>query len=279
MKSTILVALGLTLSLMACGQKIKNAKTETVKIYGNCGMCENNIETAGLDKKVSMVDWNKDTKMATITYDATQTNTSNILKKVALAGYDSDEFLAPDDTYGKLHECCQYERASKPKTNEGANAKANSTDERIQNTAADNELKSVVSSYFGIKDALVKTDGKAASTKAREMIAALNAVKMDKLSETEHTAWMAVMKDLAFDAGHIEETTEASHQRDHFNALSKNIYTLIKATKNEAPVYYQKCPMANNGKGANWLSMENAIKNPYYGSQMLSCGSTIETIK
>ena len=37
--------------------------------------------------------------------------------------------------------------------------------------------------------------------------------------------------------------------------------------------------MANGGKGANWLSKENAVKNPYYGSQMLTCGSTVETIK
>jgi len=37
--------------------------------------------------------------------------------------------------------------------------------------------------------------------------------------------------------------------------------------------------MYNDGKGANWLSTENGVKNPYYGSQMLNCGKTIETIK
>jgi len=36
--------------------------------------------------------------------------------------------------------------------------------------------------------------------------------------------------------------------------------------------------MYNNGKGANWLSKEEAVKNPYYGSQMLTCGSVQETI-
>jgi len=62
-------------------------------------------------------------------------------------------------------------------------------------------------------------------------------------------------------------------------SLSKNMYELIKVSKSETPVYYQHCPMANDGKGANWLSKENAIKNPYYGSQMLTCGSIVETIK
>jgi hypothetical protein len=37
--------------------------------------------------------------------------------------------------------------------------------------------------------------------------------------------------------------------------------------------------MANSGKGANWLSKENAIKNPYYGSSMLTCGKTVEIIE
>ena len=34
-------------SLTSCEAQVKNAKTETVKIYGNCGMCEKTIETAG----------------------------------------------------------------------------------------------------------------------------------------------------------------------------------------------------------------------------------------
>ena len=37
--------------------------------------------------------------------------------------------------------------------------------------------------------------------------------------------------------------------------------------------------MANNGKGANWLSKENKVQNPYYGSVMLTCGKVVETIK
>ena len=57
------------------------------------------------------------------------------------------------------------------------------------------------------------------------------------------------------------------------------MYELIKVSRPAETVYYQHCPMADDGKGANWLSKESAIKNPYYGSQMLSCGKTVETIK
>lgn len=47
------------LSFIASNAQIKNAKTESVKIYGNCGMCETTIEKAGNLKKTAEVDWNK----------------------------------------------------------------------------------------------------------------------------------------------------------------------------------------------------------------------------
>ncbi len=271
----------LMLSFGVSNAQIKNAKTETVKIYGNCGMCESTIEKAGNIKKAAEVDWNKETKMATITYDAKKTNQVEILKRIALVGYDSDKFLAPDDVYAKLPECCLYERVNKPVAK--AEPKTETHDHSSHTASTEmqevNQLKSVFENYFALKDALVKSDGNLASAKAKELLNALNAVQMNKLSNEEHTVWMKVMKDLIFDTEHIEETKDVGHQRDHFNTLSDNMYQLLKVSKQETPTYYQHCPMANKGKGANWLSKENAIKNPYYGSQMLTCGSTVETIK
>jgi Cu(I)/Ag(I) efflux system membrane fusion protein len=37
--------------------------------------------------------------------------------------------------------------------------------------------------------------------------------------------------------------------------------------------------MANDNKGADWLSFDKAIKNPYFGDKMLQCGSVEQTIK
>jgi copper chaperone CopZ len=274
-------------SLTSCEAQVKNAKTETVKIYGNCGMCETTIETAGNVKKVAKVDWDKDTKMAILTYDSTKTNQDEILKRIALAGYDSDKFLAPDDVYSKLHGCCQYERVTKTavvktdvvEDHSSHNHDATTTEKATETAKEVNQLKSIFDNYFTLKDALVKSDGKLASSIAKELLSNINAVNMTKLSTDEHTVWMKIMKDLAFDTEHIEETKDAGHQRDHFTSLSKNMYALIKVSKQETPIYYQNCPMYNDGKGANWLSKEITIKNPYYGSQMLSCGKTVETIK
>ena len=282
--SKILVAITLLLSFTSCDAQIKNAKTETVKIYGNCGMCKKVIEKAGNLKKVAKVDWNVDTKVATVTYDIKKTNQDAILKRIALSGYDSDKFLSPDNVYNNLPACCHYDRAAKVLVKAESLAVSNPTKHSEMNmettpATTENQLKAIFDNYFAVKDALVKTDGNTASAKAAALLSAINAVKMETLKTDEHTVWMKVVAPLKEDAEHISDTQDAKHQRDHFDTLSANIYELIKVSKQDTPTYFQHCPMANDGKGADWLSKENTIKNPYFGSMMLSCGKTVETIK
>jgi len=282
----IMIAISVLLSTTGNAQ-IKNAKTESVKIYGNCGMCETKIEKAGNIKKIANVDWNQETQMATLTYDAKKTNQEEILKRIALVGYDSDKFLAPDDVYNNLHGCCQYDRVAKVPVKEDNKTTASSEDHSNHNHSEmittevqkDNQLKVIFDNYFLLKDALIASDGTKTALASKELLTAINNVKMDKLEMESHMVWMKVVNTIKEDAEHIADTKDVKHQRDHFTTLSKDIYSLIKASKYETPVYYQFCPMFNDGKGANWLSKENAVKNPYYGSMMLSCGKTVETIK
>ena len=287
--SKILMVITVLLSAVNSFAQIKNSKTETVKIYGNCDMCKTTIEKAGNLKNVATVDWNKDTKIATLNYDSTKTNQDEILKRIALAGYDSEKFLAPDDVYAKLSDCCQYNRELKPVAkakDAGMDMKAEHANHSTKEMATTNtattqnapQLKTVFDNYFSVKDALVKTDAGTSSAKASELVKAIKAVEMTKLSAEEHTVWMKVMKDLTSNAEKIAIAKEVSKQRETFTLLSKNMYELTKVSKQETPVYYQHCPMYNNGKGANWLSKEEAVKNPYYGSKMLTCGSVQETI-
>ena len=282
----ILMAMTLLLSITFVNAQIKNAKTETAKIYGNCGMCKKTIETAANVTKTAKVDWNVDTKMASITYDTKKTNPDEILKRIALVGYDSDKFLAPDAVYDKLHGCCQYDREAKiVATSQPAmemttmeNHANHDMDHKAVKEEA-NQLKAVFDSYFMVKDALVNTDASVASTKSKDLLSKLKAVQMDKLAMDVHMVWMKVMKDLTSDSKAISETQDVKKQRVQFMSLSKNMRDLLLVAKFDTPVYYQFCPMANGGKGANWLSKENAVKNPYYGAQMMTCGKVVETIK
>ena len=275
----IVMAITLLLSFTVSNAQIKNAKTETVKIFGNCGMCETTIEKAGSLKKIANVDWNKDTKMATLTYDAKKTNQDEILKRIALAGYDSDKFLAPDAAYSKLPGCCQYDREAKVAVKTETKSEETKMEMNDHSTMTENQgtdqLKPVFDNYFSLKDALVKTDSKMASAKSKDLLTAITVVKMETLKMDVHMTWMKVYKDLTADAKNISETQDIKKQRELFKSLSKNTYELIKVSKFTEPVYYQYCPMQD----ANWLSKENTIKNTYYGSQMLSCGKTVETIK
>ena len=283
----IMIAISVLLSTTGNAQ-IKNAKTESVKIYGNCGMCETKIEKAGNIKKIANVDWNQETQMATLTYDAKKTNPDEILKRIALVGYDSDKFLAPDDVYNNLHGCCQYDRVAKVPVKEETTSIASNGDHSNHSNHSEtsttviqgeNQLKVVFDNYFLVKDALITSNGNSTASASKELVTAINNVKMDKLDMDVHMVWMKVVNTIQKDAENIANTKDVKIQRDHFTSLSKEIYTLIKISKYENPVYYQFCPMFNDGKGANWLSKENAVKNPYYGSMMLNCGKTVETIK
>ncbi|MEO6304615.1 MAG: DUF3347 domain-containing protein [Bacteroidia bacterium] len=265
----------------SCNGQIKDAKTVSLKIDGNCGMCEKTIETSANKKNIAKLDWNKDSKIASVSFDASKTSEDEILKRVALAGYDNERFLAPDEAYANLPECCKYNRTRK-KTEVKTEVVANTIDKsdvaNIQNNVVD-QLKLIFDSYSDIKNALVKTDSKSAITKAENLSAAISKLDMNKLEANQHKIWMKVYKDLRSETDKIAKSNNIEEQRMTFIQLSEYIYELIKVANFDFPIYYQHCPMYNNNKGANWLSLESTVKNPYYGSQMLSCGKTIETIK
>jgi Cu(I)/Ag(I) efflux system membrane fusion protein len=76
----------------------------------------------------------------------------------------------------------------------------------------------------------------------------------------------------------IANNDNLENQRAHFVILNENIVPIAMSIENSTNYYIQKCPMANNNKGAVWLSMEEEIRNPYYGDAMLTCGSVIDSL-
>ncbi|MCU0390074.1 MAG: DUF3347 domain-containing protein [Thermoflexibacter sp.] len=138
------------------------------------------------------------------------------------------------------------------------------------------KLNELLTSYYGIKNALVAEDGTTASIQADVFIKTLSEINVEKMASKEQKTWKEYADKIKFDAEHIAETKDASHQRDHFNDLSNNLFAVLKAFKvNTAEVYQQFCPM----KKTYWLSESSDIKNPYYGKKMLTCGKVTETLK
>lgn len=92
---------------------------------------------------------------------------------------------------------------------------------------------------------------------------------------------MVLLYDAREHAEHIGKNGgNIAHQREHYVMLSKDIADLIKTFGSGGQTLYKDfCPMANDGKGAIWISEVKEIKNPYLGSKMPTCGSMKQEIK
>jgi hypothetical protein len=117
--------------------------------------------------------------------------------------------------------------------------------------------------YIIIKNALVNGDSKTAAEAA--------ATFQQTIADD---ADFALKNDLLKATGELAKAASLDKQRAAFNEVSTTFWKLVKtAGKIETPLYYQYCPM----KKAYWVSKEKDIKNPYYGSSMLTCGKVVET--
>jgi len=127
---------------------------------------------------------------------------------------------------------------------------------------AQQNLDEVVNTYIHVKDALVKGDNKSAQTLSADLLIKVKGLKADGKLE-KSTLKLSEQKDL-------------EKQRKAFEEVSTTLWALVKeARKLEKDLYYQYCPM----KKSYWISTEPAIRNPYYGSQMLTCGKVSDQKK
>ena len=134
--------------------------------------------------------------------------------------------------------------------------------------AQDGAPSSLLSSYYNIKDALIAGNQDLAATKADEFTKAAKSIDEQTISADK-------INTLVKAATAISQNKDLKQQRLRFADLSTDMISAVKAAKIWGqPVYEAYCPM----KKAYWLIGEKAIKNPYYGSAMLTCGKVAETI-
>lgn len=129
----------------------------------------------------------------------------------------------------------------------------------------DEKVGRIYTDYIALKDALVGSDEKNTGIAAGALQASL--------METSH-------KEAADFAAKIASASTLKAQRESFNALSSEMEKIVKAAKiSGGTVYKQYCPMANDDEGGYWLANEKSIRNPYYGDEMMTCGTVKEEIK
>ena len=115
------------------------------------------------------------------------------------------------------------------------------------------DLKVVLDSYLAIHDQLSKD--KFDGVKAPAEAIAAEAAKMGDKGATLATAAKAMASPVDLQAA-----------RKAFGPLSDAVIDATKDARGDAKVAF--CPMAK----ASWLQKDATIRNPYYGSGMLTCG-------
>lgn len=132
----------------------------------------------------------------------------------------------------------------------------------ISFSAVAQNTNKLIDDYIVVKNALVSGDSKAASdaieTFHQSVKAEGNLAQKDALVKATN---------VLAKAGGLDK------QRAAFNDVSTSLWKAVKSEKVEMSLFYQYCPM----KKAYWVSKEKDIKNPYYGSAMLTCGKVVET--
>lgn len=154
-------------------------------------------------------------------------------------------------------------------------------DTTVTPTATAFPVKVILAGYLQLKNALTKDNGKEAATAGNAIVATLATVDMKSIPADKMKSYMDIADDLKEHAEHIgANASKIAHQREHFVMLSKDIADLIKTFGNGGQTLFKDfCPMANDGKGAVWISEMKEIKNPYLGKAMPTCGSVKETIQ
>lgn len=130
----------------------------------------------------------------------------------------------------------------------------------------------IVADYLQLKNALVADDNDAAKKAGAELLATFSSFDASTYSSEQKEELIDIVEDAKEHAEHISESP-IHHQREHFETLSQDVLDFVTITGTDQTLYKDFCPMYNDNKGGMWLSETKEIKNPYYGSKMLNCGS------
>jgi copper chaperone CopZ len=108
----------MTITFSANAQSRSSVKKETIKVYGNCEMCQSKIEKAAKTAGATTAKWDVDSKMLAVSYNTSKSSADKIEKAVAAAGYDTEHEVSTEDAFNTLPGCCQYERKAGTKSGE-----------------------------------------------------------------------------------------------------------------------------------------------------------------
>lgn len=134
-------------------------------------------------------------------------------------------------------------------------------------------LEPLIESYVNLQKELANDNFLAAKKQLKSIKNNLDKVDMNLFKNETHEVWMQFDEQIAKNISMMENTKNIENFRKSFLDLSETYVSLVNLFGPfNKKVFIINCPMANNNKGADWLSFEKEVRNPYYGKSMLTCG-------
>jgi Cu(I)/Ag(I) efflux system membrane fusion protein len=142
------------------------------------------------------------------------------------------------------------------------------------------QLGGVLVQYVALQKALSDDQLDEAKQAGDGVTAALERVDMTLVEGPLHMAWMKNLESSQRAARSVAEALDLTQARESFSELSAAIIeaTTQLGAETSGSIFRFHCPMAFDGQGADWLSNEIDVRNPYYGSAMLRCGTLTDTL-
>jgi Cu(I)/Ag(I) efflux system membrane fusion protein len=142
------------------------------------------------------------------------------------------------------------------------------------------QLDEVYAAYFDVQQALSQDKLDAAKAGADKLLAALDHVDMALLEGPAHEGWMKELGGLTKSAKAFATAEAIADARAAFEPFSSSVYVVAKrfGTSGTQAILRFHCPMAFDGRGADWLRNKPGTENQYFGSQMPTCGDQVEIV-
>ncbi|WP_159451921.1 DUF3347 domain-containing protein [Hymenobacter roseosalivarius] len=191
-------------------------------------------------------------------------------------GSVSDTYMNPDNVAGRVP------GTNQKTTQMGVDDMLQGTDMVFQNDlppAFKAGFDPVVTAYLAMKDAFVADNAPEVEKQADQMMQLLQRTP-DALLAGEAAAFWKEKKGFLMTHLKLYKAAEKDQaQRQSFVFLSTVMVKSVKAFGYGAQkLYVDYCPMANEQKGAYWLSQTKEIRNPYMGQKMPTCGEVKQEI-
>ena len=169
------------------------------------------------------------------------------------------------------------EKPSTSESQEETHASGDASSANSVSVSSSKTTSGIIDAYLAVKDALVADDAAIAAAKSADLVAALKSYDIAgaQANDPEELERLQVEA-----TGFAEKLAGAdiAAQRESFQALSVVLKDMLKIAGTDRTLYHQYCPMYKGNTGGMWLSASEEIKNPLFGSSMLTCGRVEETL-